>query len=89
MRIRIGIRCAPQQQAAKRRRVGHVFWLSLTGNVGLFTESGSCSVLVLSRLNVCAKMAEIATKFPPQTYSSSFFLNSLADVSNTIRYNNG
>jgi hypothetical protein len=30
---------------------------------------------------VCVQMAEIATNFPPQTYSSSFFLNSLTDVS--------
>jgi hypothetical protein len=28
---------------------------------------------------VCVQMAEIATNFPPQTYSSSFFLNSLTD----------
>lgn len=53
----------------------------------LFTINKVSVVLFLNRclfvsflLNLC-EMAEIATKFPPQTYCSSFFLNSLPEVS--------
>ncbi|EFA10444.2 hypothetical protein TcasGA2_TC012690 [Tribolium castaneum] len=38
-----------------------------------------CSHGLTAILVTCAPMAEIATNFPPQTYSSSFFLNSLTD----------